>query len=392
MDQDRYDVFISYSRKDTLIANRICDALDNQGISYFIDRQGIGGGQEFPEVLADAIVNCRIMLYIASANSYSSKFTNNEITFAFNEKPKGSILPYIIDGSRLPTSQRLIFASVNIRTLEEHPIDSLLMQDLCQLLGKKYKKYTRTSENNIHVEKIVRKAEDSLLSAFSDNARKAMQSTAIWKIFLKIWYFLPKWLRNIVFPVEKEELRSIFVSVIIYGIQAASIFSFIASIVVMYDEFGRIAEDHSWLWRSGMPHICIGSIIVFVFNRMVLKWKKAGFMYLMSFIMLSQYIFIIFDVELYIIVTICTFFAFGVYFGVLKIPYKGASVWSLMKPSKSIWPDALLLTTLLLWAPILICSKLVHSNKVTIFMVAIAFVLLVGTHVFLGKKQINKNH
>ena len=53
-----------------MIANRICDALDSQGISYFIDRQGIGGGLEFPEVLADAIVNCRIMLYIASINSY----------------------------------------------------------------------------------------------------------------------------------------------------------------------------------------------------------------------------------------------------------------------------------------------------------------------------------
>ena len=43
MDQ-KYDVFISYSRKDTEIAERICAALQNNGITYFIDRQGIGGG------------------------------------------------------------------------------------------------------------------------------------------------------------------------------------------------------------------------------------------------------------------------------------------------------------------------------------------------------------
>jgi len=134
----KYDVFISYSRKDTAVADRICAALDHQGISYFIDRQGIGGGQEFPEVLAEAIVGCRIMLYLASRNSYDSKFTNNEITFAFNEKPKGSILPYIIDGSRLPVAQRFVFASVNIRTLKEHPIDTVLMQDLCRLLGRTF--------------------------------------------------------------------------------------------------------------------------------------------------------------------------------------------------------------------------------------------------------------
>lgn len=142
----KYDVFISYSRKDTAVADRICAALDHQGISYFIDRQGIGGGQEFPEVLAEAIVGCRIMLYLASRNSYDSKFTNNEITFAFNEKPKGSILPYIIDGSRLPVTQRFVFASVNIRTMEEHPIDTVLMQDLCRLLGRTYKDRSQTQD------------------------------------------------------------------------------------------------------------------------------------------------------------------------------------------------------------------------------------------------------
>lgn len=148
MENAKYDVFISYSRKDTAIANKICNALEFQGISYFIDRQGIGGGQEFPEVLAKAIIGSRIMLYIASINSYNSKFTNNEISFAFNEKQKGSILPYIVDGSCLPDTQRFIFSSVNIRTSKEHPIETTLMKDLCKLLGYKYKENTNSGGND----------------------------------------------------------------------------------------------------------------------------------------------------------------------------------------------------------------------------------------------------
>ncbi len=154
--ENRYDIFISYSRKDTAIADQICKALDYQGVSYFIDRQGIGGGQEFPAILADAIIGCRIMLYLASENSYSSKFTNNEINFAFNEKPKGSILPYIIDGSHLPATQRFIFASVNIRTLKDHPIDTILIQDLCQLLGRPYKAPIQAEEEVKRKEEPVR--------------------------------------------------------------------------------------------------------------------------------------------------------------------------------------------------------------------------------------------
>ena len=132
----KYDVFISYSRKDTEIANQVCFAFDKVGITYFIDRQGIGGGKEFPLVLADAICDSRIFLFLASRNSYESKFTNSEITFAFNEKPHESIFPYIIDNSQLPRHLRFVFSSINWRNILEHPIETVLVPDLLDLLGK----------------------------------------------------------------------------------------------------------------------------------------------------------------------------------------------------------------------------------------------------------------
>lgn len=137
MSQTKYDIFISYSRKDTAIADKICAALDKEGITYFIDRAGIGGGMEFPEVLAENITASTLFLFLASKNSYESKFTNSEITFAFNEKPKNSILPYIIDGSQMPKAMRFIFSGITWRTINEHPIESVLVEDLLNLLGRK---------------------------------------------------------------------------------------------------------------------------------------------------------------------------------------------------------------------------------------------------------------
>ena len=132
----KYDVFISYSRKDTKIADNICKALGDARMTYFIDRQGIEGGFEFPAVLANAILESKVILFLASENSYKSKFTNSELTFAFNEKPKNTILPYIIDGSIMPPALRFVFSSINWRTIDSCPIEPTLINDLKKMIDE----------------------------------------------------------------------------------------------------------------------------------------------------------------------------------------------------------------------------------------------------------------
>ena len=129
----KYDVFISYSRKDTGIADKICQAFDQVGISYFIDRRGIGGGMEFPAVLARAIKESKVFLFLASKNSYESKFTQSEIVYAFNKKQKQDILPYIIDGSMLPEELEFTFSAINWRQMDKHPIDIILNDILIKI-------------------------------------------------------------------------------------------------------------------------------------------------------------------------------------------------------------------------------------------------------------------
>ena len=142
----KYDVFISYSRKDTKVADRVCEAFDKIGITYFIDRKGISGGHEFPVVIADAIMESQLVLFLGSKNSYESKYTISELTFAFNEKPKNTILPYIIDGSTMPPALRFVFSSINWRTIKSHPIETTLVFDILNLLGRKSNEVHKNEE------------------------------------------------------------------------------------------------------------------------------------------------------------------------------------------------------------------------------------------------------
>jgi len=150
MEQIKYDVFISYSRKDTSIADKIAKAFEDAGITFFIDRQGIGGGMEFPAVLAKAIRESKVFLFLASENSYESKFTQSEIVYAFNKKNKRDIIPYIIDGSSLPEELEFTFSAINWRCIEQHPIETVLVDDVLFKVGKERKdlKHKQTTDYN----------------------------------------------------------------------------------------------------------------------------------------------------------------------------------------------------------------------------------------------------
>lgn len=161
----KYDVFISYSRKDSMVVDRICQELDKCDIKYFIDRKGLSGGGQFPIELEDAINDSKVVLFIASNNSYQSKFTIGEITYAFNRKEKGSIIPYVIDNSDLLTVKglSLMLGDANILNILEHPIETVLMGDIHKRLEQ------RNTDDT--VEATERTVKPLISSDFSDNLR-----------------------------------------------------------------------------------------------------------------------------------------------------------------------------------------------------------------------------
>lgn len=101
------DVFISYSRKDYIDENRVVkpdsvilkvrETLDRSKISYWFDEQGIYSGDEFAPIIARAIKNCKVFLFISSKYSNQSEWTSNEIAVAHAYKKK--IIPFCVDKS-----------------------------------------------------------------------------------------------------------------------------------------------------------------------------------------------------------------------------------------------------------------------------------------------------
>lgn len=90
----KYDIFISYSRKDTEIIDRIEKELARYGITCFIDRSGINPGEDYAEVISKALFESELMLFIWSENSNQSKETANEVALAIDfEKP---VIPFKI--------------------------------------------------------------------------------------------------------------------------------------------------------------------------------------------------------------------------------------------------------------------------------------------------------
>lgn len=114
--ENGYDVFISYSRKDAKIADKICKALDARGVKYFIDRKGVYSGGQFLQVLAESILSSKLLLLLCSRNSYDSEYTQKEINFAIQHKL--TIIPYIIDDSTMPSLYQLACANLNQREMK----------------------------------------------------------------------------------------------------------------------------------------------------------------------------------------------------------------------------------------------------------------------------------
>ena len=97
-----YDIFISYSRKDTQIVDQFVDRLKQAGYSVWIDLEGIHSGEQFTKIIAKAIKNSAVVVFFSSANSNSSNWTVMEIGYAL--KKGKTIIPIRLDDSEYEDS------------------------------------------------------------------------------------------------------------------------------------------------------------------------------------------------------------------------------------------------------------------------------------------------
>lgn len=105
------DVFISYSRKDGETAAALCDFLAKQGFRYWIDKKGISCGENYKEVIVDAIDKSKAVIFLSSAHSNASVNVAREIARAINiHKP---VLPLMLDNAPFCKSLKLDLADLD---------------------------------------------------------------------------------------------------------------------------------------------------------------------------------------------------------------------------------------------------------------------------------------
>ena len=98
----QYDVFISYSREDSIVVDEIYQAIQSIGLNCFVDRVNIPVGANYVDYLHFAIKRCKVFLYIASRNSYNSKWGYYELSEFLEEKGVRKLFVYAIDDSACP--------------------------------------------------------------------------------------------------------------------------------------------------------------------------------------------------------------------------------------------------------------------------------------------------
>ena len=129
LEQNKYDVFISYTRADYVDENKnvipgnpislIKDAFDRAGITYWFDEEGVYAGDTFAPVIARAIHNCDVFLYVSSERSNASEWTSNEIATAYAYKKK--IIPFRVDDSQYHESVIIFIAKLDYIDYASNP-------------------------------------------------------------------------------------------------------------------------------------------------------------------------------------------------------------------------------------------------------------------------------
>ena len=120
MNQKQYYIFISYSRKDyvrddeIILGNPITaiqKLFDDNNISYWIDKEGIFSGENYKEVIVDAIEVAKVIIFVSSANSNASINVIRELGYAVLQRK--TIIPVLIDDAPFAKSIRLDIADID---------------------------------------------------------------------------------------------------------------------------------------------------------------------------------------------------------------------------------------------------------------------------------------
>lgn len=107
----RYDVFVSYSRRDKVAATHVANALRRQGIKVFIDESEIDTGASWQQRIFDALEQCRSAVALYSPHFTNSKVCQDEFSIAMilrRRRGENFIHPILTKDTDLPAYMEML--------------------------------------------------------------------------------------------------------------------------------------------------------------------------------------------------------------------------------------------------------------------------------------------
>ncbi len=132
---NKYDVFISYSRHDTNVVNQFVDRLEREGFSVWIDRDGIESGDAFKRIILQAIKNSAVVLFFSSQHSNQSSWTAKEIGVAV--KYQKTVIPILLDGSNFNEEVEFDLINLDFIDYQDASLRGMMMDRLVKSLKAK---------------------------------------------------------------------------------------------------------------------------------------------------------------------------------------------------------------------------------------------------------------
>lgn len=127
------ELFLSYSRRDSAIGERLRTDLEASGHHVWIDTDDIRGGEQWRASIAMGIAKADRVLLLVSPNSMQSQNVAREISVADDHgKP---ILPIVIEPSEIPAEFQYLLSGVQELRFEGRPYESTLTELLEDLGG-----------------------------------------------------------------------------------------------------------------------------------------------------------------------------------------------------------------------------------------------------------------
>ena len=102
------DVFVSYSRRDGEFVRGLAADLESRGKSVWIDTQGIGDGEVFPDAIRRAIEQSDAFVFVITPESVASPYCETEVEYAQQlQKRVVPVLREMVEDDGLPQAIRI---------------------------------------------------------------------------------------------------------------------------------------------------------------------------------------------------------------------------------------------------------------------------------------------